>query len=161
MRYVLFALAFSLPAMGTGVGEIVKNYCWQDQNEKTICMDDHKNEVRVLIFSAGWCPPCNAHLPELAKKVEEFKGKKVYFINLSLQGWKHGTPADTQFLKEWATKHGITFDVAAAPVADYKDLIADGHIPAEAIIDQNGKLIFGESGASVSTLFAKIKALNP
>lgn len=156
----ILVLSCGLSALGAiNIGDTVTNYCWKDLESRTICLDDYKGNVRVLLFNAGWCPPCNSHMTELSKRVQEFTDRPVKFISLSLDGWSKGSPADEKFLKQWKVKHGIPFDVAAALRTDYKDLMVVNGIPADGIVDEEGKLRFRGAGVGVDQLFGEVKKL--
>lgn len=150
-------------------GDKVSNFCWDDINEKKVCLDDYKNMVKVLIYNAGWCPPCNTEFKELGKRVKEFSGKSVVFISLSSQGWKRGDAPNTTFLKEWEKKHNlkfaasqkINFVVAAAPGDFGKNFFTELAIPNVAVVDKTNTLYYKEIGAEVDDIFKKVKELKP
>lgn len=36
------------------IGDPVPNKCWKDATDQQVCLDDYKDNVRVLVFSAGY-----------------------------------------------------------------------------------------------------------
>ena len=59
MRYLALGLALSSLSLHGAlrpieVGETVPNLCYQNSEEKTVCLEDFKNTVRVLVFNAGY-----------------------------------------------------------------------------------------------------------
>lgn len=142
------------------IGESIPNLCWQNVDEQTVCLDDFKDTVRVLDFNAGWCPPCNTGMKELAAKASEFAGQPVTFLSLSINGWTHGSQPNTQFLKEWKQKHNIPFQVVGTKGQQLKDFFpAPNYIPSIAVIDRAGKLAYREVNPSVDALFAEVRRL--
>ncbi|MBI4404154.1 MAG: TlpA family protein disulfide reductase [Deltaproteobacteria bacterium] len=141
------------------VGDTIPNFCWNTVNETKFCVDDAKETVRVLVYNAGWCPPCNAEMEELAPKVSEFQGKPVTFISLSTAGWVKYSPADVPFLREWRDRYKIPFTVAAAPSSEMYQFFTQPRIPNVAILRKDGKLAYKAIGASPETIFSQVRRL--
>ncbi len=123
MKKTILSLAFAFAASTafglTEVGDQPKNYCWTDMNNAQVCLEDaaHKDSVRVLLYNAGWCGPCNTEFSTLASATNKFKGKPVVFISLSSDGWSRGAGASSNFLKEWFTRHRLNTAQASFIVA--------------------------------------------
>lgn len=161
--FVISSVAFSV----IKEGETVPNWCWDDVNGKKVCIDDYKSNVKVLIYSAGWCGPCKNEMAELSGKVKKFFRKDVVFFSLSSQGWTGNSPADATFLKSWKTKFNLNFGkdiqfVVAAAQDDFgRNFFSNPGIPNVAILDKNNKLTFKGMGVPVDEMFDKILELNP
>lgn len=140
-------------------GQPVADKCWTNSDAKTVCINDFKTNVRVLIHSAGWCGPCNEEMSQLAPRVKEFEGKPVTFISLSAYGWESGTMPDMTFLNEWKNKFKIPFPVAASP-RDAGKVYFDPplFIPNTVIIDRMGNLFYKEFAPEIDVLFDQVKA---
>lgn len=142
------------------VGDVVDNMCWQDVTEKEVCLEQHKAKVRVLLYNAGWCPPCNEEFSEISPLTGEFDGQAVEFISLSASGWSKTAPPDAKFLKEWKAKHGIPFTVAGSPKDAGKQFIEPPlYIPNVAIIGKDGKLAYAEVNPGVPAILAEVRRL--
>ncbi|MBY0371480.1 peroxiredoxin family protein, partial [bacterium] len=105
-----------------GVGNKPTNYCWTDYQGQKVCLEDPaiQHRVRVLLYNAGWCGPCNDEFGELKDATDEYQGKPVTFISLSSEGWNYGSRADASFLSNWRTTHKLDqamadFIVASSP----------------------------------------------
>jgi len=148
MKKLLLSLLLSAPAFGIySVGDKPANTCWKDMNDATVCLDDNAGKVRVLLFNAGWCGPCNSEFAELTRRTRKYAGKNVVFISLSAEGWTGGSSPNQQFLREWATKHGLdkaaaTFIVAASPRNAGRDYFSSPSIPNVAVIDSSGAITY-------------------
>lgn len=143
------------------VGDTMKNDCWDNEVPKKICMDDYKDRVRVLIYSAGWCLPCNREARELAK-VKEFDKKPVTFISISAEGWKGGSKPDEAFLKEWKAKHSITYETVGKHRDFGKDFADSGAVPFVVVVEKSGKVQWTETGPKHDDILKQIrKALSP
>ena len=159
---LVFVSLLSVPAFAVyEVGDAVENLCWKDAEEKTLCLEDEalKPTVKVLLYNAGWCPPCNDELSEIAPRVTEFAGKPVTFLSLSASGWQHGSEPTMQFLKEWAAKHKITFPVLASPKDAGKKFIAPPiYIPNVAIVGKDGKLTYKAINPGVDVILDEVRS---
>lgn len=169
-KIFLVLAAITLPAMAVvNVGEKVANSCWTDVNGKQVCIDDYKDQVKVLIHSAGWCGPCKAEMKELAKKVSRYASKKVVFFSLSSEGWKSRSKPDTQFLFDWIKMFDLNnliskkvqIVVAAAPGDFGKDFFKQLAVPTVAVLAKDNTLLFKEQGAEVADILAQVDSQNP
>ena len=162
-KFHLFLFSFLFPltvfAAGLEVGQSVSNLCWQDLNEKQVCLDDARGTIRVLVYNTGWCHTCNEEMAKFPAAIKPYEGKPVTFYSLSAQGFKNGDLPTTEFLKEWQKKHNIPFIVAASP-KDAGKLFWDPpyFIPRVAIIDQSGKLA-NKNMETMEAVFAEINRL--
>lgn len=160
--FSLGILGFSLPAANASavieVGDDVPEYCWTDVSQKKICHPAFVGNVRVLIYSTGWCPDCNKEMAVLAVRSQEFADKPVTFISLSAQGDVQGAPPTIDFLKGWRERHKIPFLVAASPRDAGKNFFAPPiYIPNVVVIGRDNRLAYKSIGPTVDELFAEIK----
>lgn len=161
--FLLFALVVCgvVNAAVYEVGDTVENLCWKDVDENNFCLDSAKDEVRVLLYNTGWCPPCNSEFQELSPQVREFKNKPVKFISLSAAGWSKQSLPDTKFLNEWKNKHSLDdFVVAASPKDPGKKFFEPPiYIPNVAIIGKDGKLAYKAVNPGVNAILAQVRRL--
>ena len=161
----LLALFLLLPVQAYAlieIGDAVPEMCWTDLAEKQVCLSQHTEKVRVLVYNTGWCPDCQREFTQLAPRAKEFSEDAVVFISLSSQGWTRGAPADTKFLNEWQARYNIPFPVAASPAdAGRKFFNAPYFIPRAVVIDKEQKLAFKQTeeleSLTVDELFAEVR----
>jgi len=161
LQWLALACITCAPAFAViEIGDEVPEMCWTASDDSQHCLSHNPNNVRVLLYNTGWCPPCNAEFKELSPAVKEFDGKAVTFISLSSQGWKKGSTPDKQFLNEWKDKHAIPFTVAASPKDAGKAFFEPPYyIPSVVIIDQKGKLVFKEVSSPVEHTLKQVRDL--
>jgi len=146
------------------VGDVVSDQCYRDVKQISVCLEDHTNEVRVLLYNAGWCGPCNQEFQELRNEVTAFSREPVKFISLSAQGWERKAPADQKFLMEWQSRHGIAglanVIIASAP-NDFGFAFFGSRpfIPNVAIIDRDGKLAYKAVNPGARAIISQIQTL--
>lgn len=163
MRLSLWFFCFGLvlPALAVvEIGDKAPELCWKKMESKEVCVKDLKQNVSVLLYSTGWCPGCQDEIEELSKRYSEVKHPSLKIISLSAEGFKHGQPADEEFLKAWQKKYAIPFEVAASPNNAGKDFFNPPYyIPATVILDKTGVVRFKKVDASVDEIFKEVKAL--
>ena len=159
----LVAITMSLPAFALyNVGDSVSNLCWKNHEDKTVCLDDNKGEVHVLLYNAGWCGPCNDEFNDLVPKVGEFDKKAVKFISVSAEGWSRSSKPDVTFLKSWKKKHAIPFQVTGSYRDFGKNFFAPPqYIPAVVILDAKGKVHSAEVNPGADAIIREVRKLVP
>lgn len=136
----LLTLLFCLPVFGIyKTGDTVKDECWFNEEDKKVCLDDHKNRVRVLVYSAGWCLPCNIEAKKLAKETT-FAKQPVTFFSVSGEGWRSGSKPGPTFLKEWRAKTGIKYPTLGSFGDFGRDYSDDPAIPLVVILNKGAVL---------------------
>lgn len=69
-------------------GNPAPEFEFQNEKGKKKSLSDYKGKVLVLDFWASWCGPCRQEIPHLKKFYEEFKGKDVEFLSVSIDAKK-------------------------------------------------------------------------
>lgn len=161
MKPILLALALfvALPIFAGDAADIPQ-LCYATLEGGQFCTRDNLGKVQVYLYNAGWCPPCNSEMGELAGEVGEFDGQNVIFASLSGEGWQRGSKPDATFLKSWKAKHHIPATlVIAGKFRDFGGQFGNpGSIPFAVIVDQQGNK--SQSGfLSVSQILGDVRKL--
>jgi thiol-disulfide isomerase/thioredoxin len=104
-------------------------------------MNDLKGKVVLIDVWATWCAPCKVEIPHLKKMEEEFKGKDVAFVSISVdvekdkEKWRMMVEKDqlggTQlYAKGWSE------------ITKYYDITG---IPRFMVFDKEGKIVSPDS----------------
>lgn len=117
-----------------------------------------KGKVVVVNLWATWCPPCVKEMPELAKLVEQYKGKPLEFISVSADA------VDTieKVVIPFHEKHALPFPVGVMNGQDMdafsqalgKEL--SGALPETLVYGKDGKLV---KAIESETDFAELDAI--
>jgi len=165
MRLMFLALSlFSLRAMAVyNVGDPVSNLGWTDDQGQVVHLQDDgiKDTIRVLLYNAGWCGPCNNEFDELRDQWAQFDGQPVTFISLSAQDYNHKAP-DQSFLQSWRSAHGIPANVyVAASPNDYGSEFETPplYIPNVAIINRDGTLAYKATAPGADAIVQEVQSL--
>jgi thiol-disulfide isomerase/thioredoxin len=160
---LLVAMVVSIPSFAVyKIGDTVGNLCWKNQLDKNVCLNDSAGDVRILLYNAGWCPPCNTEFKELVPQIGEFKNKNVTFISISAEGWSRGAIPNATFLKEWQSKHNIPFEVTGNRRDFGKDFFnPPNYIPNVVIIDENNKLTYAKVNPGADAIMDEVRNMVP
>jgi peroxiredoxin len=108
-----------------GVGRKAPNFSAPDVNGKNISLNESVGRVTIIDFWASWCGPCRAESPNMVALYNEFHGKGLNIIGVSLDktadDWKTAIAKDklswTQIsnLKYWDDPIAAQYGVKAIP----------------------------------------------
>src|ERR1051325_6073575 len=116
---------------------------------KNILQRDPKDTRPLLVnFWATWCDPCREEFPDLVKVDNDYRGKGLNFIAISLDDVSDIKSAVPQFLKEMkATMPVVLLNVNdPEPAIKIVDATWNGQLPATFLYDKEGKVIFRHFG---------------
>lgn len=65
-------------------GQPCPDFSFQDDHGKTVSLADLKGKFVYIDMWATWCGPCKGEMPDLLKLEEEFAGKDILFVSLSI-----------------------------------------------------------------------------
>ncbi|MCK5780949.1 MAG: TlpA family protein disulfide reductase [Flavobacteriales bacterium] len=116
------------------------DYEWKlvDANGKQVELSDFSGKVILLNYWATWCPPCVAEMPSLQKLYNDYQDKMV-FIFLT----NDDKPKVDAFMKKRDLTLPVYFQHSKAPAK-----LFTSSLPTTYLIDQNGKILIEEVGAS-------------
>ena len=145
-------------AKGLQVGMDAPDFTLVDATGKEVSLSDLKGKVVYLDFWATWCSPCLHQMKNSKIWKNEFNGKDVEFVYVSLD--KNKT-AWEKFVKNNEVK-GLHLIASGGDV--YKSQIAKLYkvkkLPSYFLIDKQGKIAFKpERGKNITRVQDKIRAL--
>ena len=116
-------------------GNPAPEFTFQNVKGKTVSLSKLKGKVVVLDFWASWCGPCRQEIPHLKKYYEEYKGKGVEFLSVSIDAKKE---AWTKAMKEegMAWMQGWVTDAGKMVMDTYQF----SGIPFIILIDKEGNI---------------------
>ncbi len=119
---------------------------------KPVKLSDYAGKVVVLNFWATWCGPCRQETPHLVELSNQYKGRDVEFVGLSVED----PESSAQAVKSFASVQRIPYKVGWAAEDFALQFImqggAQGAIPQSFVITRDGRLLKHFTGFSpVST----------
>lgn len=113
----------------------VPNPAFKDLAGHTRRLSELRGQIVVFSFWATWCAPCREELPRLSKLSEEFAGRKVRFVAVSIDDQK-----DHAKIEPYLTKQEIHLDVWVGGSAELLGRFGMGDIvPGTLILDGQGR----------------------
>jgi thiol-disulfide isomerase/thioredoxin len=99
---------------------------------------DYQGKVLVLNLWASWCNPCREEIPQIVKFYDEYHGRGVEVLGLTMEDERGNTP---EAVKESVQDLKINYRVAWAEEQLYARFLAPGfEIPQTYIIDREGRI---------------------
>lgn len=113
-------------------------YHLKDLNNESQLVEIGKGKITFLGYWATWCPPCIAEMPSINDLYKDY-GDKVQFVLIT----NENPEVVTNFLK----KRDFQLPVFL-PAMETPEQLYERSIPTSYIIDQNGRIVVKEKGAS-------------
>jgi thiol-disulfide isomerase/thioredoxin len=119
-------------------GSKAADFSWTDENGKKVTFAEFsKGNVVLVNFWATWCGPCKRELPDLIALHNEYKGKDVKIIGISVDRDANVL----ELVRNFAAEANLTYPI----VIDNGDLeMAFGGIrgiPTSFFVNKNGEIV--------------------
>ncbi|MFC4392844.1 TlpA family protein disulfide reductase [Flavobacterium quisquiliarum] len=125
------------------VGQKGINFSYNDINDKPVSFSDFKGKYVYIDLWATWCGPCKAEIPHMKKIEEDYHGKNIVFISLSLDKQK-----DAQKWKDYVAKEQLK-GIQLMADKDFNSDVAKNYdvnaIPRFLLFDTNGNIISADA----------------
>lgn len=112
-------------------------FTFPDANGKMVSLSDFKGKVVLVDVWATWCGPCVKEIPSLKKIEEEFHGKDVVFLSVSVDDHK-----DKEKWKKYVADEKLGgIQIHAGPGASISRDYKISGIPRFMLFDKTGSII--------------------
>lgn len=139
-----------------------------DLDGNTIKLSDYKGKIILLNFWATWCPPCREEMPMMQEVYEKYKDQDVVILTVNptsveLRGGTDSKKAENQ-VRKFIKDSGFTFPVLLDKEDKAWDIYQQRGIPVNYVIDKQGIVRYGFSGAfqskeQIEMLIENIRAI--
>jgi len=124
-----------------------------DLNGKQVRLQDFPNKVLIVDFWATWCGPCREEIPHLNRLYENYRGKGLEIIGISMDT---DEPANIKkFTRDFRMEYTIV--IGNDNVAQDFGLLG---YPTTIIIDRKGNIIKKYTGYQPSFIAEIEKTIN-
>jgi thiol-disulfide isomerase/thioredoxin len=99
---------------------------------------DYQGKVLIINLWATWCPPCRAEIPQIVELYDDYRGRDVEILGLTLEDDRGNTP---EAVKQFVSDYRIKYRIAWAEQDLYARFLAPGYqIPQTYVIDRQGRI---------------------
>ena len=112
---------------------------YKTPEDKTISLSDFKGKYVYLDILATWCAPCKKEIPYLKKVEEQFQGKNIEFVSISV---------DVENQRQYWKQMVSDLELVGVQIIADKDFKSDfissyniAAIPRFLLIDPNGNIV--------------------
>lgn len=121
------------------VGQKGLEFTYNDVEDKPVSFSDFKGKYVYVDLWATWCGPCKAEIPHMKKIEEDYHGKNIVFVSLSLDKAK-----DNQKWKDFVKKEQLK-GIQIMADKDFNSDVAKNYdvnaIPRFLLFDTKGNII--------------------
>ena len=126
----------------------------KDLAGKMVNLADFKGKVVIINFWATWCGPCRAEIPSLIKLRDQYHGRGLEIIGISLD--EDGPKPVVEFVE----KYKINYPIVIGSLTEVNAYGPFDAIPTTFIVDRQGKIrsqhlgmvSYGEIESDIKTL---------
>jgi thiol-disulfide isomerase/thioredoxin len=125
-----------------GPGELGSKVHWTDVallDGKSITANELRDNVVVVQIWASWCPFCGAQNPYVQKLADEYRGKGLLVLALSIDSTE-------QAARDYLARRGYTFNVAMQTQQADAWFGPRRTVPETYVIDRTGRIVFVQRG---------------
>ena len=141
-----------LPEIGTKVGNRFADVTLETMNGESINTADLRGKIVILNLWASWCPPCKAELPDFDRIATQYKDQVVIVAadvdagNGGAYSYVQQNFPESDIIFAYDTVYGTAYSLAGG----------NGYVPYTAIMDQNGVIVYSDSGMLSHTVLVNI-----
>lgn len=129
--------AIKIPLLTYKGGSPAFEFSYADDAGKNRSLNDFKGKYVYVDIWATWCGPCQDEIPHLQKVEEDFKGKNIEFISVSVDAEKDKAKW-LNMIKDKKLGGVQLFSSGGRDILDYYKIAG---IPRFLLIDKAGKII--------------------
>ncbi len=120
-------------------GSLAPSFTYKDNNGKDVSLSSFRGKYVYIDLWATWCMPCIREIPHLKKLEEEYAGKNISFVSISVDEQKD----TTRWIKTIASQKmsGVQLIVDKDFESDFLRKFIVNSIPRFILIDPKGKIV--------------------
>jgi len=106
-----------------------------DESGQTQTLKQHQGKLILVNLWATWCAPCLREIPELQKLKQQYQGKNIAIIPISID-------EESKDVRPFLNQHGFSgYTTWLDPEQNIEQIIPANVVPASYIFDAKGNLV--------------------
>ncbi|GAC1618944.1 MAG: hypothetical protein PVS2B2_28480 [Candidatus Acidiferrum sp.] len=127
-------------------GKMAPNFSLPSLDGRTVSLADYRGKEKIVVsFWASWCGPCRLETPALKKFYERYRKTSGNFEFLAIS-----IDEDRGAAQVYATESQMPFPVLLDLKGTVSDAFGVNSIPTIFVIDESGKVVYGQTGYDAS-----------
>jgi thiol-disulfide isomerase/thioredoxin len=141
----------AVPKIKTGALQVIPDEVFshelKDLDGQSFFLSTFRGQVFVINLWATWCGPCRLEIPELNKIYEDYSGRGVEFVGLTIENPKLDAARVREFVKEYKMEYKIVWVDAEAALPL---MAGNSSIPQTLVVAADGRIVRYFRGYSTS-----------
>ena len=141
------------PRAGDGLPELEATSLAGD----AVLSSSYQGQGLLLNLWATWCPPCRAEMPYLQELAEEYEGRGLSVVGISVDG-----TSARDLLEQFLEEAGVEYEILLDPSMVTMDQLGLIGLPATFLVDASGTISHVRTGPIVEgdeSFIAEIEAI--
>jgi peroxiredoxin len=122
------------------VGDPMPDFTLADADGSTFSMVEAKGKVVLINFFATWCGPCLSELPHIERIWADYRHPKKFQLLVI------GREESMESVRDFRSKNGYSFPIAADPDRAVYSLFAKESIPRTLVVSPDGRIVYSKAG---------------
>jgi peroxiredoxin len=122
------------------VGDPAPNFSLTTADGTEFSLSGANGKVVLIIFFATWCGPCQQELPHIEQIWNDNRGRGNFQLLVV------GREESQETVREFRTKNGFTFPIAADPDRAVYSLFARESVPRTIVVSPEGLVVYSQAG---------------
>lgn len=123
------------------LGDTLADYRAKTLDGGVWSLDSGRNKATLVNIWATWCIPCREETPELVKLHEQYAGRGVEVVGVSIDA-----PTQTKEIREFISEYKVPYTMVHDGDASIANRFQASVIPFTFLLDSKGKIVWMHSG---------------
>lgn len=120
------------------ISEEIYDHELKDLDGRGFYLSNYRGQVFVINVWASWCGPCRKEIPVLNKIYEEYRGRGVEFVGLTVD--RPVTKKDAKAVREFIAEFNVKYKLGWLDSELFEIMMNDVSVPQTIVVGPNGKL---------------------
>lgn len=135
-------------------GSTAPDFALKDIDGNTVQLSDLKGKVVCIDFWATWCRPCIKSMTYSQRMVNQYKGKDVVFLYVSMD--ENASSWESYVKGQGLQGNHLNASSGKGYLSDIAKLYRVKQLPTYVIVDKDGKVAYNKAGSPGNTVLGNL-----